>query len=270
MDAIIVDQQTKSLVIDHYPDPIIDVEDVLIENRATSVNRMDILQKYGKYPVPKEASQILGVDCAGTVIKVGKKVSKFKIGDEVFGLLQGGGYAQLCSNHQDLLWHKPPNLSFEQACSIPEVFLTAYQALFSIGSVEAHKSVLIHAGASGVGNAALQLCQLIGNKPYFTAGSEEKIQFSQKYGEAIGINYKKEDFSDVINRPIDLILDFVGKDYFHKNLKLLNQDGKLIIISFLSGAIVNELDLSLILRKWIKIEGTTLRSRSLDYRIKLI
>jgi len=270
MKAVIVDQQTKSLVIGDYHEPQLGDNDVLIENKATSLNRMDILQKKGQYPVPKGASKILGVDCAGIIIKVGKNVSKFKEGDEVFGLLQGGGYAQFCSNHQDLFWHKPSNLSFEQASSIPEVFLTAYQALFTIGSVSPNKKVLIHAGASGVGSAALQICKLIGNTPYFTAGSDEKISFSKKLGGVTGINYRKEDFSETIKEPVDLILDFIGRDYFNKNLSLLNKSGKLIIISFLSGPEVEKVDLSLILRNWLRIEGTTLRARDHDYRVKLM
>ncbi len=270
MKAILVDQETKLLSIGEAEEPKLGEYEVLIENKATSLNRMDLLQKWGRYPVPKDASPILGVDCSGTVIKVGPKVSRFKIGDEVFGLLQGGGYAQNCVNHEDLLWLKPSNLNFEEASSIPEVFLTAYQALFTIGSLTSNQKALIHAGASGVGSAAIQLCKIKGIPSYFTASSKEKIDFGLSLGAKKGINYKTEDFSKLIDDSVNVILDFVGKDYFEKNLSVLAQGGHLIIISFLSGPKVEKFDLSLILRKWIKIEGTTLRARDHNYRAKLM
>jgi len=254
--------------------PSIHPKEILVRLKATALNRMDIIQREGKYPVPKDASSILGVDMAGVVEDVGSEVSRFKKGDEVFGLLQGGGYAELATIHEDLAWFKPNNLSFEEAAAVPEVFMTAYQTLFLVGQAKPEESVLIHAGASGVGTAAIQLALAKGIKPYVTAGSQEKIACCEILGALGGINYKEGPFAKKLleltnDQGVDVVLDFVGAPYWEQNLDVLKKSGRLVVIGYMGGMKVEEANLGTILRKWIEVKGTTLRARSEGYRIEL-
>lgn len=262
----------EDLCLGEAPKPLLNSKEVLIKSKATSVNRMDLLQRMGKYPVPKDTSEILGVDVSGIVQEVSPDCRKLKKGDEVFGLLQGGGYAEFAKSHEDLLWKKPSNLNFIEAAAIPEVFMTAYQTLYWLGELSAHKNVLIHAGASGVGSAAIQLCHLINANAYVTASSSEKIKYCMDLGAKRGINYKKENFLEVLQENklgIDIVLDFIGAPNFKMNIQSLNQAGKFILISYMGGYKIDEFDLRTIHSNWIELKGTTLRSRPQGYRIKL-
>lgn len=276
MKAILVKEPggADQLYLTEIDVPLVREHEVLIQVKATALNRMDIIQREGRYPVPKDASSILGVDVAGVVAGVGSSVSKWKKGDEVFGLLQGGAYAEFATSHQDLLWKKPQNLSFEEAAALPEVFMTAYQTLFRVGEGLKGESVLIHAGASGVGTAAIQLAKQKGLTSYVTAGSDEKISFCESLGATKGFNYKDGDFFESLmnttaGHGVDVILDFVGAPYWQSNLKALKKSGRLVVIGYMGGVKVSETDLGLILRNWLEIKGTTLRARSHEYRAHL-
>lgn len=247
--------------------------EILVKIKATALNRMDIIQREGRYPVPVDASSILGVDMAGVVEQVGSQVTRFKKGDEVFGLLQGGGYAEFATINHHLAWLKPQNLSFEEAAAIPEVFMTAYQTLYLVGQARQGESVLIHAGASGVGTAAIQLCQEKGNPCFVTAGSSEKIQCCEALGAKAGFNYKEGPFEDKIlaasENGVDVVLDFVGAPYWEQNINCLKKSGRLVVIGYMGGVKVESMNLGMLLRKWIEVKGTTLRARSEEYRISL-
>ncbi|KAI9321509.1 hypothetical protein BX666DRAFT_1902949 [Dichotomocladium elegans] len=236
---------------------------------------MDILQRQGTYPPPPGASEILGVEVSGIVESIGKNVTKFKAGDAVFGLMGGGGYAEYAVMEEGLAMPKPANLSFEQAAAIPETWFTAYQALFFVGNLQTGEDVLIHAGASGVGIAAIQLAKNAGAKRIFiTAGTDEKVAFCKSLGATHGINYKTQDWADIIakethGKGVNLIIDFIGKDYFEKNLATLSIDARMVILAFLSGPVLEKVNIGPILRKRLRIEGSALRSRPLDYQIRL-
>ena len=215
--------------------PSISDEEVLVKVKAADVNRADLLQRKGLYPPPPGASDILGLEISGEIVEVGSQVEKWKIGDAVCGLLPGGGYAEYINIDQHLLLPIPSDYSFEEAAAIPEVFLTAYQALFLLAKIEPNDVVLIHAGASGVGTAAIQLVKSINAHPIVTA-SKPKHEICLSLGAQLAIDYKTEDFSEVIkNDPnfkgVDIIVDFIGAPYFEQNLKTLNPDGRLIILA---------------------------------------
>lgn len=277
MKAIIVNHDSDhiSLDIGNLPKPKIAPDEVLIKIKAASLNRADILQKQGKYPPPPGASQILGLDCAGIIEEIGAQVKGFQKGDRVMALLSGGGYAEFINVHQNLLMKIPNNLNFEQATAIPEVFLTAFQTLFWIGNLKPEENVLIHAGASGVGSAAIQLARIVKAKQIFiTAGNSDKIDFCKNLGATTGINYNNEDFQKIIeelthDQGVNLILDFIGATYFKQNLKCLDFDGKLILIAAMGGFKIENFNILPFLLKRVQVFGTTLRSRSLDYKAKL-
>lgn len=254
------------------PRPEPGLHEVLVRVKAASVNRADILQRQGKYPPPPGASPILGLDIAGVVEALGPEVRRWRPGDRVFGLLSGGGYAEYATIHEELAMPIPEALSFEEAAAIPEVFLTAYQALFWLGRLRSGEWVLIHAGASGVGTAAIQLARDRGAHVAVTAGSPEKIKACMALGAEITVNYKEEPFGEAVSRAIggvDLIVDFVGAPYWKTNLEILRTDGRLVLLATLGGGRVPDFDLRVLLRKRLTLMGSTLRNRDLDYKIRL-
>lgn len=275
MKAILFDEPCAAdkLYIGEFPKPEVGEEEILVEVKATALNRADILQRLGKYPPPTGASPILGLEIAGVVVAKGSKVFKWKTGDKVFGLIPGGGYAQYAVIHEEMAMRIPDKLSFEEAAAIPEAFLTSYQAIVWLAELKANEFILIHAAASGVGTAAIQLAREIGAKIIITA-SAEKHFICKELGADILIDYKSQNFKDVVlnatnNYGVDVIIDFIGANYFNDNIDSLTRDGRLILLATLSGGKVNEFDVRQILTKRLKIVGSTLRSRSLDYQIKL-
>lgn len=244
--------------------------EVLVHVAATSLNRADLLQADGKYPAPEGESEVLGLDIAGTVIEVGAEVSEYEVGDNVCALVGGGGYAQQITVDESMLLRLPERLSFTKAAAIPEVFLTAYQALHWIAGVEEGDTVLIHAGASGVGTAAIQLCRLAGAIPIVTA-SATKHEHLLQLGAEHCIDYRKGDFADQVleltnGEGVEICLDFVGAPYFESNLKALATDGYLVCLGLLGGAQLASMSLAPLLMKRITVSGTTLRSRVPEYR----
>ena len=275
MRAVLVDEpgDPEHLTIGDAPTPEPGPEEVRVKVHATALNRADTFQRRGHYPPPEGAPEILGLEMAGTVDAVGEGVIDWGPDDRVFGLLAGGGYAEYTVTHKDLLMAVPPGLSMEQAAAIPEVFLTAYQALHWLGGLLPEHRVLIHAGASGVGTAAIQLVRAADAVPYITA-SAPKHDLCRDLGAAATIDYEAEDFAARVDAltdgaGVDIILDFIGAPYFHQNVDALATDGRIVQLATLGGSTVEEVSLRDLMAKRAHLLATTLRSRPLDYKIQL-
>ena len=243
--------------------------EVRIANRASAVNRADLAQRHGGYPPPPGASEILGLECAGLVEAVGEGVTRVQPGDGVCALLAGGGYAEQVVAPAGQVLKIPGNLSFNEAAALPEVFATAYLNLFIEGRLSFGESALVHAGASGVGTAAIQLCREFGSPCFVTAGSDDKIARCVELGAAGGCNRHTERFADKVaewtdGQGLDVILDPVGAAYLADNLGALKADGRLVIIGLLGGADLSvPRGLGLMMMKRLRIVGSTLRARSI-------
>lgn len=263
----------ENLYIGEMETPVPKSTEVLVKVKATALNRADTLQRRGAYPPPPGDSPILGLEIAGEIAAVGTAVSQWKIGDKVCGLLGGGGYAQYAVMPQDMLLPIPANLSFEEAAAIPEVFLTAYQAIVWIGQLKKGESILIHAGASGVGTAAIQIAKEIGATVYVTA-SASKHATCLALGASAAIDYKTEDFEQQIlaftaGKGVDMVIDFIAAPYLQKNINSLALDGRMVLLALMGGIKVSDLNVANLLVKRLQITGSTLRSRPLAYKIRL-
>ena len=240
-------------------------DEVLVKVHAFGINRPDILQRQGLYPMPPGVTQVPGLEVAGEVVAIGAEVTQFKLGDKVCGLTNGGGYAEYCVVPQSQTLHIPENVSFVEAAAIPETFFTVWANVFQMGKAKAGEVVLIHGGTSGIGTTALMLCKALNIKTFATVGSDEKVQAIANLTDAI--NYKTQDFEHLINEKtdnagIDVILDMVGAPYLEKNLNLLRRDGRLVYIAFLGGAKAKEVKLGQIMMKRLTITGSTMRARN--------
>lgn len=275
MKYVAIHSGTKALYFSEKPPSDPGRNEVLVKVMAFGVNRADLLQREGKYPPPQGASEILGLECSGVIEKCGVGVKQWKVGDEVTGLVDGGAYAEFCVMDAGLIWTKPEEFSHAQAAAIPEVFLTAYQSLHWLGNIKEAESILIHAAASGVGLAAFQIAKLEEDIKIFGTASSGKVDFCKKTGYDYVIDYTSEDFSKIIEtqtsgQGVDFILDFIGANYFNDNIKSLSEDGILVILAVLGGTKVEGINLLSILAKRLRIQGSTLRSRSLSYKRKLV
>ncbi len=264
MQAISVDGDR--LTWGEAPRPELTAGCVRIRVAATAVNRADLVQRSGGYPPPPGASPILGLECAGDVLEVADGVTRCKPGDRVCALLAGGGYAQEVVVPAGQALPIPKGLTDVQAAAVPEVFATAYLNLFMEAKLAAGESVLVHAGASGVGTAAIALCKEFGNPIYVTVGSQEKLDACLALGATGGSNRHEGSFKDQVpqwtsQRGFDVILDPVGAGYFSDNLASLAQDGRLVIIGLMSGA-QTDVNLGLLMMKRLRVIGSTLRARS--------
>jgi len=264
----------EHLHIGGHPDPVMGDDELLVRIRATALNRADLLQRRGKHPPPKGVPDILGLEMAGEVASVGPASGGWKPGDRVCALLPGGGYAELVSIPAGLAMRIPENLSFEQAAAIPEVFLTAYRNLFDVCGLGAGDAVLIHAGGSGVGTAAIQLVKEAGGSSLVTAGAPEKIARCVALGARAGWNYKDGPFAPWVaeqtgGRGVDIVLDFVGAPFFEQNLKVLAVDGRMAVIGTLGGADVEKFSLRTLMSKRLSIAGAGLRSMDTGRKIAL-
>lgn len=238
---------------------------VRIENHASAVNRADLAQRAGGYPPPPGASSILGLECAGVVQEVGAGVSRVKPGDEVCALLAGGGYAETVVVPAGQVLPMPAGLSFAEAASLPEVFATAYLNLFMEARLRKGERAVLHAGASGVGTAAVQMCREFGNPAFVTAGSADKVERCVELGAEAGFNRHDGSFKEAVRawsdgNGADVILDPVGGSYLADNLASLAIDGRLVIIGLLGGATA-EVPLGALMVKRQRIIGSTLRAR---------
>ncbi|KAG9462843.1 hypothetical protein GDO78_023001 [Eleutherodactylus coqui] len=260
----------EKLYVKELPRPIPKEGEVLVQVHASALNRADLLQRKGMYAPPPGASQILGLEAAGTVAALGPGVDcQWKVGDRVMALLGGGGNAQYVAVPAYQLIPIPNGMSDTDAASIPEAWLTAFQLLHFVGNVHKGETVLIHAGASGVGTAAIQLCRLAGAVPMVTAGSSDKIEKAKELGAAAGFNYKDEDFGKKYVGA-DIILDCVGATHWEKNLACLNTDGRWVIYGLMGSGEIHGDILTKLLWKRGSIIGSLLRSRSGSYKAELV
>ena len=263
MKAIIVSENKELIWADSEKPEILDNE-VLIKIKATAVNRADVVQKNGFYPPPLGASEILGLECSGIIEAIGKNVKKRKVGEQVCALLAGGGYAQYASCPEEQAIPAPEGISLTNSASLPEVFATCWLNLFHEANMQENDIVLLHAGASGIGTAAIQLCNLFNCKSFVTASTHEKISYCIKLGAENGSLRSNKPFDDVKNWApdgVDIILDPVGGSYFQDNLNVLSIEGRLLLIGLMGGT-KSEINLGQVLMKRQKIIGSTIRARS--------
>lgn len=273
MQAIDV-TEAKQLQFVTLPVPDISDTQVLIKVKAAGVNRADLAQRAGYYPAPPGESPVLGLEVAGTVVACGSAVDAAWLGTEVFGLVPGGGYAEYVKMPASHLLRRPAGMSVESAAGCAEVFLTAYQAMFLLGELKAGQAVLLHAGASGVGTAAIQLAKAAGALVAVTVGSDEKTAACLDLGADFAVNYKTADFAvvlkDAVPQGFQVIVDPVAADYLPKNLQLLGLDGRIVVLAMLGGKTVPAFDLTLMFKKRGQLLCSTLRNRSDEYKADLI
>jgi tumor protein p53-inducible protein 3 len=265
-DPVLVWQEVDDIELEHD-------DEVLVAVKATAVNRADLLQARGGYAPPEGASEILGLEMAGVIEAVGKDVADWQVGDRVCALLPGGGYAEKVVVPADMLMRVPDDWTFAQGTAVPEVWFTAFVNLFLEGDLQSGETVLIHAGASGVGTAGIQLAKEIGANVFVTAGSSEKLRNCRELGADLAINYKEEDFLTAVQeategKGVDVILDPVGGSYLNRNVQALARFGRLVNIGLLGG-LNGDMSVGLLLRNRLKIVGSTLRSRPLEEKINI-
>ncbi|MFF2320798.1 NAD(P)H-quinone oxidoreductase [Agrobacterium sp. NPDC058088] len=243
--------------------------EILVTVEAAGVNRPDVAQRQGTYPPPKGASPILGLEIAGEVVALGEGVDEFKLGDKVCALANGGGYAQYCAVPAGQALPFPKGYDAVKAAALPETFFTVWANLFQMAGLTEGETVLIHGGTSGIGTTAIQLAKAFGAEVYATAGSAEKCEACVRLGAKRAINYRDEDFAEVVKsetggKGVDVVLDMIGAAYFEKNLAALAKDGCLSIIAFLGGAVADKVNLTPIMVKRLTVTGSTMRPRTAD------
>lgn len=258
--------------------PIASPGRVLVAIKAFGLNRMDIMQREDRYPypLPPESGKILGVEFSGIVEAVGENCEMgFRVGDKVFGLAYGGAYAQKISVSEKMLIPLPETLSFETAAAIPETFFTAIQAVHLVGGLSPGETVLIHAGASGVGQSAIQVARHGGaSKIIATAGSNEKCSLCKELGADVTVNYREEDFAAVVKKEVgekgvNLIIDLVGQKYWHRNTECAAMEARIVLVAAMSGSVIEKFDLRALLNKRLSVLATTLRTRNAEYQAAL-
>lgn len=253
-------------------DPVPGPEDILVDVKASALNRADMIQRQGAYPAPPGSpSDIPGLEFAGVVLEVGERVYGMKAGDRVFGLLGGGGYANRVVTHHRMAVHMPADWDFVKAAATPEVYFTAYDALFNRGNLQMGESVLIHAAGSGVGTAGVQLAHQAGAFVFGTAGSAEKLAGAEELGMNVGINYHDQDFAEVIKEitsgvGVDVLIDFIGGPYWNQNVASMATLGRIVEVGLMGGAKV-EVDLRPLMAKRLQVCGTGLRGRTLEEKL---
>jgi NADPH2:quinone reductase len=244
--------------------------EVLIRVAAAGVNRPDVMQRTGHYPVPPGASDIPGLELAGTIVALGEGVKDWRVGDMATALVQGGGYAEYCTAPAPQCLPIPKGMTPIEAASLPETFFTVWSNVFDRARLAPGESFLVQGGSSGIGVTAIQIVKAFGHKVFATAGSAEKCEACVKLGADRAINYKTEDFAAVVKeatagKGVNVILDMVGGDYVERELKCLADDGRIAVISFLGGTKAT-INLSEILRRRLTISGSGLRPRSVEFK----
>ncbi|HEX9985611.1 MAG TPA: NAD(P)H-quinone oxidoreductase [Thermoanaerobaculia bacterium] len=240
--------------------PSMGPDDLRIRVAATAVNRADLYQREGSYPPPPGASDILGLECSGVVLKAGANVEGWRPGDRVMALLPGGGYAEDVVVHAGSAMHVPDALSDEEAAAMPEVFLTAFLNIFELARAREGESVLIHGGGSGVGTAATTLCKRAGMRVLVTARSDEKCRRCVEHGADAAINYRTEDFAERA-RGVDVILDHLGATYLPRDLDAVAVGGRIVLIGSMGGEREASVNVGKLLMKRVQIIGSVLRAR---------
>lgn len=244
--------------------------EVLIKVHAAGVNRPDVFQRMGHYPVPAGASDLPGLEIAGEIVSGDVSGSAFKLGDMVCSLVQGGGYAEYCVAPVQQCLPVPLGLSLLEAASLPETYFTVWANIFDRAKMLPGETLLVQGGTSGIGVAAIQIAAALGHRVFSTAGSDDKCRTAELLGSERSINYRTEDFMDVIKsvtdgRGVDVILDMVAGDYLSREVNCLADDGRLVIIALLGGSRA-DLDLSQVLRRRLTITGSTLRPRPIAFK----
>lgn len=262
------------LQLQEVEDPQIKDDEVLIKVEATALNRADTLQRKGSYPPPKGASPYPGLECSGTILSVGKNVSRWKVGDQVCALLGGGGYAEKVAVPAGQVLPVPSGVSLKDAAAFPEVACTVWSTVFMTSHLSPGESFLVHGGSSGIGTFAIQMGKCQGVRVFVTAGSEEKLAVCKDLGADVCINYKTEDFvarvkEETGGKGVDVILDCMGASYFQRNLDSLNIDGRLFIIGTQGGA-KTELNITSLFAKRLTVQAAGLRSRSTENKALIV
>jgi len=252
----------------HSPKPA--DQQVLIKVAAAGVNRPDVIQRQGLYSPPAGASEIPGLEIAGTIIETGAKVTHLRTDDNVCALVTGGGYAEYCLASASLCLPIPERLDFIQAAALPETFFTVWSNLFTYAQLQKDETLLVHGGSSGIGTTAIQLAKAFGANVFVTAGSDKKCRFCSELGADVAINYKQQDFVEEISKltggnGVNVILDMVAGDYFPRNLKCLATEGRLVQIAIQNGA-KSEINLWSVMQKRLTITGSTLRARDDSFK----
>lgn len=259
------------LQIEDRPKPNILPGEVLIKVEAAGVNRPDVAQRKGNYPPPAGASvDIPGLEIAGTIVECGADVRRWKVGDRICALVMGAGYAEYCAVPDGQCLPVPDNLSMVEAASLPETFFTVWSNVFDRAKLQPGETLLVHGGSSGIGVAAIQMAKALGSAVYVTAGSDDKLRFCKELGTDHAINYKTENFADVVkqltnNKGVDVILDMIGGDYTPDNIKCLGNDGRLVQINTMKGKDV-KVDLAEVMRKRLVVTGSMLRGRDVAFK----
>ena len=270
MYAVVVTEPggPESMTWSQVPDPTLGPGEVLIDVAATAVNRADVLQRQGFYPPPPGASDILGLECSGTIAQVAADVTGLAVGDEVCALLTGGGYAQQVAVPATQVMPLPPNVDLVTAASIPEVACTVWSNLINVAQLQPGELVLLHGGSGGIGTHAIQVSKALGAEVAVTAGSPEKLAYCAELGADICVNYREQDFVEVLKEAghgADVILDNMGAKYLERNVNARAPDGRIVIIG-MQGGIKAELNLAALLGKRGAIHATSLRGRPLDQK----
>ena len=249
------------------PRPVPKENEILVKVAAAGVNRPDVLQRMGNYPVPPGASDIPGLEVAGEVVQAGKM---WKPGDKICALVAGGGYAEYCVVPEAQTLPIPKGLTPVQAASLPETFFTVWSNVYDRGKLAAGETLLVQGGSSGIGVTAIQMAAALGNRVFATAGSDEKCAACVRLGAAEAFNYKTQDFEKEILRAtggkgVNVILDMVGGDYVPRELKCVAEDGRLVFIAYLRGP-KTELNIDTVMRRRLTITGSTLRPRPVEFK----
>jgi putative PIG3 family NAD(P)H quinone oxidoreductase len=256
----------EMLVPEQRPVPVPAAGEILVKVAAAGVNRPDVMQRQGLYPPPPGASDIPGLDIAGTVAALGPQATRWKLGDRVMALVSGGGYAEYCAAHESHAIAIPDSLSFAEASAIPETFFTVWHNVFERGRLKGGETLLVHGGTSGIGTAAIQLAKAFGARVITTAGSMEKCEAARKLGADVAVNYKTEDFVKATKdatggNGAELILDMVGGNYIARNYEAAAVEGRVVQIAF-QGSPKATVDFRRIMLKRLHHTGSTLRARS--------
>lgn len=244
--------------------------EILIKVAAAGVNRPDLMQRAGLYPPPPGAPETLGLEAAGVVEAIGVGVSRWRVGDEVCALLAGGGYATYALADQGSALPIPKGLSMPEAAALPETVFTVWANVFEAGALKPGETLLVHGGASGIGTTAIQMAKAHGARVFATAGDDAKCRLCEKLGAERGINYRSEDFEDIVRSAggADVVLDMIGGPYVQKNLDLMNDRGRCVMIAFLQGPQA-QLNLMRMMLKRLTLTGSTLRSRPKEEKARI-
>jgi putative PIG3 family NAD(P)H quinone oxidoreductase len=249
------------------PVPQPGAQDVLIRVAAAGVNRPDVLQRKGRYPIPPDASPIIGLEVGGEIAAIGAEVKQWKVGDKVCALTNGGGYAEYCRVPMGQVLPWPKGYDAIRAGALPETYFTVWANVFQMGRLHAGETVLVHGGSSGIGSTALQLGREFGAHVFVTVGGASKVEACLKLGAEVAINYREQEFEKVVaertnGRGVDVVVDIIGAKYFDRNLEALGKDGRLVIIGTMGGNMVEQFNLTRVQAKRLSIMGSMMRPRT--------